>query len=385
MNRPSIVGCFLVTAVAWGQADGGDAPTSNEERIAELTQQVSQTHASLLSLQNLKLSGYVQARYQYADNSNSGLDAQGTPQVKDGFTVRRGRLKASYSIPHTKLVLQIDATPKGVALKDAEVHFIEPWTGHALQLVAGQTKWPFGYEVLQSSSEREFPERSRVVRAFAPGERDRGAKLLLKEGPFRALVGVFDGNGTDNRPFSGVDNDTEKDVIGRMGLELAQLSGGVSGWWGKSFNPSSSRFVPRTRLGADAQTHFTLLPFGATTVKAELIAGRTYQSSGVERFDQPGLGWYALLTQKIGEANLVAVRYDYFDGYSGTPDAADVSNPSRPASTNAVGTVGVLAARNVTSALKVTAAYEMPLTFTGGGQAQDPTDNLFTLQFQGKF
>ena len=74
-------------------------------------------------------------------------------------------------------MLQIDAVPAGVTLKDAEATLFIPGTKQQLSLTLGQMKWPFGYEGPQSSSDREFPERSRVVRDFLPDERDRGAKV----------------------------------------------------------------------------------------------------------------------------------------------------------------------------------------------------------------
>ncbi|MHB8874409.1 MAG: porin, partial [Myxococcaceae bacterium] len=219
MSRPFLLASLLVSGLAAAQ------PPATDERLDTLTgrldaleEQYSETKTSMLSMQRLKLSGYVQARYTNLQGSHSGVDASGAPLVKDGFTVRRGRLKATYTAPYSQFVLQIDATPSGLALKDAEAHFFEPWTGQKLELIAGQTKWPFGYEVVQSSGDREFPERTRVVRAFANGERDRGAKLAWKKGIWRATAGVFDGNGTANKGFSGVDNDTEKDLVGRLGV-----------------------------------------------------------------------------------------------------------------------------------------------------------------------
>lgn len=376
------------------EAPASTGPTSEERidtlsgRLDSLEEQYAETKTSVLSLQRLKLSGYVQGRFQVAENTGSGLDPRGAPRVKDGFSVRRGRLKATYTADIAQLVLQIDATPRGVSLKDAEVHLISPWKGPKLDLVVGQTKWPFGYEVLQSSSEREFPERTRVVRAFAPGERDRGAKLQLKHGLLRATLGVFDGNGTDNRSFIGVDNDTEKDLVGRVGVDLGWLAGGVSGWAGKTFRTGDAsgpgRFFARNRIGADAQLYLDLLPIGGTAVKGEFIAGTTYQRDGVEQFGQTGMGWYGLVVQNVGLYNEVGIRYDHFDGFTGTANVADPADPTKPASTNSVGTLGFVVAHHFGEHLKLTAAYEIPMTATGD-QATDPDDNLFTLQFQAKF
>lgn len=419
--RRFVLGCFLLSAPAMAQAPSPEvsaptaapeaatapaaaeaqtppAPTADEKadllkgRLDALEEQYSETKSSVLKLEKLKFSGYVQARYQHAENSTSALKSDGTPAIIDGFTVRRGRLKAVYSATHSSYMVQIDATPKGVALKDAEATFIEPWTGHKLSLTLGQTKWPFGYEAVQSSGERELPERSRVIRAFLPGERDRGAKLSLKEGIFRATVGVFDGNGTENKSFIGVDNDEEKDIIGRVGVDLKWLTAGVSGWWGNSFAPfdpnlpdDTGKHFPRNRIGADVQAYLDLLPIGSTAIKGEFIAGKTYTSSGVERYGVPALGWYALVVQNLGLSDQVAVRYDYFDGYAGTPNAADSSDPTKPSSKNGVGTLGLLVTHYLDDALKLSAVYELPMTDQGDAGVVDPKDNLFTLQLQAKF
>ena len=41
--------------------------------------------------------------------------------------IRRGRVKFAYEGKLTQFVLQIDATEKGVSLKDAYVNFKDPW------------------------------------------------------------------------------------------------------------------------------------------------------------------------------------------------------------------------------------------------------------------
>jgi hypothetical protein len=333
--------------------------------------------------ERLKFSGYVQARYVYADHSQPGLVA-GQPAVRDGFNVRRGRLKATYDATWSKYVLQIDAVPRGVTLRDTEAWLIEPWTGYGLAAIAGQTKVPFGYEVNESSRDRPFPERSRVVRAFVPGERDRGLKLAGKIEWLVFRAGVFDGNGIDNDGFRATDNDREKDVIGRLGFDLEWISGGVSGWYGKTFSDEAGRHFDRNRLGADVQVELELLPFGSTTLKGEYIWGHTWQRNGVEQFGTPASGWYASLIQRLGERNAIAVRYDYFDPSLGTATAADPSAPTRPASTNPIGTLTFGVFHDWDDSLRLSAFYEVPMTRTAG-QAIDPDDNVLTLQAQASF
>ena len=57
---------------------------------------------------------------------------------------------------------------------------------HAMEeFTLGQFKIPFGFEVLQSSSDREMPERTAMARALYPGERDRGGRMMYTYDWFR--------------------------------------------------------------------------------------------------------------------------------------------------------------------------------------------------------
>ncbi|MBX5481702.1 MAG: porin [Myxococcaceae bacterium] len=395
MNRTAAVAILVAARLAFAQASGGedDASGALQQKIDEVVEEAVDSNELLEAFTHLRFSGYVQARYLYSEASGEGLNARGKPDVTDGFMVRRGRLKATYALDWSEYVLNIDATGQGVTLKDGEVHLIEPWTGQRLELVVGQTKYPFGFEVGQSSSVRELPERSRVVRAFLAGDRDRGAKLLVDIGVLRAMVGVFDGNGIDDAGFVGVDNDQNKDLIGRVGVDFGFISGGVSGWYGRTFRPDTvdsagavvtpGTTFDRTRLGMDLQLSGAVLSIGRTELRGEFIAGRTYQTNGVEQFGVPAIGWYAVVVQHLGDEDFLAVRYDYFDPLAGTKDTASADGTA-PAPTNSVGTVGMVVGHEWNRSVKLSAAYEIVVTGTPQGIA-DPDDNVLTLQFQARF
>ncbi len=359
-----------------------DRLTTTEGKLTSLEEQYAETKTDVGSLKKLKLSGYAQARYE----ARQSLDETGAGGV-NRFYVRRSRLKATYTGDLAQFVLQIDAITSGVSLRDAEATLFIPGTRKNLSLSMGQMKWPFGYEGPQSSSDREFPNRSTVVRAFLPSERDLGARFNGKFGVLRVNAGVFNGNGTGNTGFIGTDNDKEKDAIGRLGFDLKWISGGVSGWYGNTLGKRASdtfrTAYARTRLGADLQLYLDMLPFGGTALKAEYITGKTYQRSGVEQFGVPASGWWVLLVQNIGLKNALALRYDYFDPENGR--APSESN-GRLSSTNPVGTFGIAGIHHFSENLKITAAYELPMTATAeGGTIEDPRDNLFTLQLQARF
>ncbi len=406
MKNLFVLACLFASA-AFGQDEATDAgaPESAEPnalqtdsekigflqgKIEALEEQFAESKGILSSLSKIKVSGYAQARFSYAENSFSGVDASLVSLVKDGFSVRRGRVKVEYVGTVGRFMIQTDATPTGLSLKDAEASFIEPWSGKKyLTVTLGQTKWPFGFETVQSSSEREFPERTRVVRAFFNGERDRGLKFQFKGGPVRAWLGVFDGNGTANRGFIGIDNDTEKDFYGRLAVDLKWFAAGVSASGGLTYKPTDAtgpgRHFERTRIGIDAQLYLDLLPFGSTALKAEFIAGRTYQASNLEVFGQTALGWYALVVQNIGDREQIALRYDFFDPATGTPNAVDAKDAAKPASRNQIHTFAVVASHYFDEVLKLSVTYEMPLVFTGGTTDSPPKQSLFLVQLQAKF
>jgi hypothetical protein len=364
-----------------------DRLTTAEGKVAALEEQNIETKNDLSVLKKIKFSGYVQGRYQ----AQESLDETGAGGF-NRFTVRRSRLKATYTADLAQVVVQIDASPSGVALRDAEATLFIPGTQQNLSLTLGQFKWPFGYEGPVSSSDREFPERSLVVRSFLPNERDRGVKFSGKFlGLLRVSAGIFDGNGINNTGFVGTDNDKEKDLIGRIGFDKKWIAGGVSGWYGNTLGRRTTGATPdefrtaytRSRVGADLQLYLDLLPVGGTALKGEYIAGSTYQRGNVEQLGVPAHGWWAMLVQNVGLSNQLAIRYDTFDPQHGS-EASE--SGGRLGANNPVSTLGFAAIHHFGEHLKVTAAYELSTTATAeGGTAEDPKDNLFTLQIQARF
>jgi hypothetical protein len=405
--------------------DSGTAALQSE--VESLKEQADETRDRVEQLRRLRLGGYVQGRYQLrrggggsqpiAFDPATGTPVAGTaPAVEtaadEGFSVARGRFDAQYESTWGIFRLQIDAVPSGVSLRDAEARLKLPRALGTASL--GQMKWPFGYESQQSSAFRELPERSQVVEAFLPGQRDRGVRLDLHGGLFTLQGGVFNGNGTVNtlanpegftgdpatlppRP-AGRDNDGSKDVIGRLGADLGWLAAGVSGWWGETFRPGSTglpgsrggRFYPRTRVGADAQTALDLVFVGRTVVKAEWIAGQTPFAGGAEQFDEGGRarsanGYYVLLVQNVGLSDAVAFRFDRFDPRSGSPNQeSPPGGPGVPPADNAIHTYGFAVVHHFDAVLKATLAYEIPVREARGAD-RDPLDDLFTVQLQAQF
>ena len=120
----------LAPAVAAAQDAQASAPATDpaivEGKIDSLAEQYAETKVDVAGIKKLKFSGYLQARYAWQEAVIYGK-ATGTPPVfgtppdKDNFYIRRGRFKVVADADLTQFVLQIDALPSSLGLKEAYV------------------------------------------------------------------------------------------------------------------------------------------------------------------------------------------------------------------------------------------------------------------------
>ncbi len=142
-------------------------------------------------LKNLKISGWLQAQYQFADTLGAkNFDGGDFPVNSDNrFMIRRGRIKFTYNGKNTQYVLQINATERGVNLTEFYAVARDPWL-HAFSITLGAMNRPFGYEIQNSSAERESPERSRFSQSLLPNERDLGGMISFQPQKGKKLYGL---------------------------------------------------------------------------------------------------------------------------------------------------------------------------------------------------
>lgn len=314
--------------------------------VEALYESFTETKNTVDQLKKLKFSGYLQTQFQSgeSDGIKSFSGGNFSSGMHNRFMIRRGRLKAVYDNELSKYILQIDATEKGLALKDAYINLTDPWL-RLFTFNAGVFNRPFGYEIGYSSSDRESPERSRVFQTLFPGERDLGASIEFRgyEGwlsYFNIKAGLFAGNGVN------VETDNQKDFIGRLGftfpfeeLYLA-IDGGFSGYYGKVkraegksiFDLSSyqnaeeitlANWAERKYIGFDLQLYYDLPLLGAFSVKGELLKGQqpATQNNTISFTNLPSndiyirnfTGYYLVYVQNIGEHNQFLVKYDFYD------------------------------------------------------------------------
>jgi hypothetical protein len=365
-----------------------------EGKLGGLEEAQAATDASVSSLKKLKFSGYIQGRYEHSSASTDGLKSDGkTPANADRFLVRRARLKAAYKGENAEYLFQIDATGDGVVLKDAEATFVDTWTPLNLRLTVGQFKVPFGHEVLQSSSMREMPERSGIVKAYFDGERDRGLRLTASWEFLRLAVALINGNGVkDTSVYKGTaiygtqDPDMFKDFAGRLGVDFGEVVAGVSAYFGRgpmattvtagatASDPPTITYdyMRRTRLGADIQGYVDVPEVGGLALKGEVIWGSdaAIDWDGVPSDPSKNvrkLGWIATAVQNVGDHLGVVVRYDQFD-----PNTAKVKDT--------IYTLGGGVLAHLSGNLKASLIYQHPME-----EGTKVDNDTLVAQLQAKF
>jgi hypothetical protein len=368
MNKLMLLS-LLSVALGAANAQSGDttkteaAPqgATQEEALVHVKGQVEglnesylETKSTVDKLAKIKVGGYIQAQWQYADSLNQASVNGGnfTATSDERIILRRARLKTTYQGATSRYVLEFDALPTGLTIKDVNAQITEPWL-KAFSLTAGVMDRPFGFEVGYSSASIELPERTRGSQILMPGEKDLGVQIefagtekmgFLEHINFKA--GAFTGVGSGL-----VENDREKDYIGRLGfafpfydLNLA-VDGGVSAYMGKVTNSTGKvaevgsvgdtltwKNTPgtaaldtydRNLVGLDAQVYYDIPVIGGISLRGEYWSGDWVSVSGNTGLytlgDTNGIylrkvsSWYVMAVQNIGNKNQIAVRYDMFD------------------------------------------------------------------------
>lgn len=358
MKRVTLIAMMLISALIFKvhaqEVTTDEKITELNDQIFGLTERLTTAENDLFKLTKIKVSGYIQAQYQKTFSL-------ATEPMNNYFSVRRARVKFTYEASDgIKFVVQPDFAPQALSIKDAYVVLNDRWT-KSFSLTAGKFNRP-NYEVEYSSSQRELPERSSVIRALYPGERAIGAKLEFnpQSFPLHLQLAVFNGadgltiadaakvnlNNNENKDF-----DNGKDVMVRAtyNLSLGSFGGldfGAHAYIGslKSLADTtlSSDFkevtkvkigdaVKRNWIGGEFQLFADIL--GGMSLKGEYIAGKNatigYKNvkavaqapdkleakavSGLPNFQNNFAGYYLYLIKNLGKKNQFAFRYDYYD------------------------------------------------------------------------
>jgi hypothetical protein len=377
--------------------------TELEARLAKAEAKAEASNAGLTSLKKVKLSGYVQGRYEWHQDAVDGWENW---KNENRFSIRHGYLGLRYEGGYGETFLQIDGnTNEGLVLKDAEATLVDPWTPFHFKLTIGQFKLPFGYEIGQSDADRELPERASVITGLFPSDRDRGLRLQASFAMLQlkvalvngALSGIKDPTDKNYSAQNGYAPNPPKTLVGRLGADLGFLAGGFSAMWGRSLdtgkNPLSDydyttyKYFAQLRLGADAQARL-----GSLALKGEVIWARKKSLAYGEDvlanscLDSRAFGWILTLAQNIGAFSSLAVRLDQYDpllsgsvssacvGKAKTGDAISNRNGDR------LTRLGLAALLHLSANSKLTLSFEEPFEQSGSKK-----NAIATAQIQARF
>ncbi len=391
----------------------------------------------LKRLENLHFSGYIQPQFQVAQQ-------KGAPSYNGGnfsefannrFMLRRARIKLDYIlpagesyIPKVLFTFQIDATERGVAIRDMFVRLYEPKKA-AFSLTTGMFARPFGFEVNLSSAFRETPERGRMSQILMPSERDLGTMVSYetpKKGKLPALrwdAGVFNGQGLSGP----VEFDSFKDIISRLAFKPMRVSkslacsGGLSllyGGWRQatkykyemgiangaaafivdSSERNTGAKAPRHYYGADVQL-IKRNRRGKTELRAEYWAGK--QPGTAATSTNPGLlpatptyirnfngAFLVFLQNLVTEKWELMVKYDWYDPNTKVRTAGIGKQAANLSAADIkFSTLGAGITHYINSGLKVLIYYDRVLNEETAlaGYATDIKDNIFTCRLHVRF
>ena len=335
----------LVSFYSYSQAQMTDSLKDvldkHEGQLNALDERVLVNEADLSKLNKLKISGYIQAQWLLNDKDHVTVN-----EPTNSFWIRRARIKFTYqALDGVKFVLQPDFSTGNLSLKDAYAVVNLPKLKD-ITLWAGQFNRT-NYEVEYSSSQREVLERSKVIRALYPGEREVGVKLEYKgsEIPLKVQFMAMNGNFTGAQP---VDYDSKKDLMGRLVYSIKLPSSGIGidlgpnfyyGGTGIKYNTyisdengkldstsyAAGDYLPKQWVGGEIQIFADFL--GGTALKGEYIQGINSITSSTNQDSKSSVsarradpvkmrhfsGYYLYLIKNIGLKNQFVLKYDFYD------------------------------------------------------------------------
>lgn len=397
-------------------------------------------------IKRVKINGWIQAQLQFADSSGQQSFDGGNfaANADKRFMIRRGRIKFTYQHQTSEYVLQVNLTERGINVADIYAKLTDPWTKW-ISIQAGLFNRPFGFEVQQSSADRETPERSRYTQTLLQNERDMGAALMI-EAPKKSKLhglkftgGFFNGvgipsNGDYNNPTKPFVNDFDvfKDFIGRLnygkslkddkikfGVGVSHYNGairqfnntvysktetdttGVLKWIASDSTKTNLKGKGAAKIyyGADAQLSVKS-KIGTTTVRVEYMFGQQpgTSSSSVSQAFEPKTATYirnfkaysAVLVQRIGKTkHELAVKYSVYDPNTKvTGDDIGKAGSGFNTTDLAYTDIGFGYINYFNDNIKFMIYYNLvknETTKSINGYSKDLKDNVFTIRMQVRF
>jgi hypothetical protein len=375
----------------------------HEGKLNALDERVLVNEGDLGKLNKIKVSGYIQSQWEWYDK-----DLEKTNGYNNTFYIRRARVKFTYeALDGVKFVLQPDFSTGALALKDAyavlNIPKIKNWT-----LWAGQMNRT-NYEVEYSSSQREVLERSRVVRAIYPGEREIGVKLeyIGVKIPLKFQIMAMNGNFTGAQAK---DVDSQKDIMTRLVYSIKIPSAGIgidlgpNVYYGGNLSKNNKyfknsdgtldslnsvwKYLKKNWVGGEVQIFADVL--GGMAIKGEYMSGINSVPSSVasnatraQMVASPSLynnfsGYYVYFIKNIGPKNQFVAKYDYYD--PNTKLSGDAAGNSINYKTWTIAWQYYL-----NDFIRISLNYEMPKNEINASNPTDKKDNTLGVRLQAKF
>jgi hypothetical protein len=416
MKRILLLLAFTLTiAPGMLRAQQDDVTTKVEEiegRVGGMDEAIKELQTDRDQMKKMKISGYIQMNFEKseAENGFAADPYDASDDIKSRFRLRRSRLKFTYSESFGRMVVQADFSNAKIELKDAYFEFDEPWL-RMMSLRFGVFNRP-NYEVEYSSSQRESVERSAVIRALYPGERDLGAMLTIApEDLFSLQIAAFNntqlGTFSQSNPNYGSEplyfmgRLTKSFALGEIGLDLGAHArvGNVrlntnkviesdSPTAGSAAVVDSTTYkvgdaVGKNWFGVEAQLYYDLL--GGMKILGEYIMGSDVNQLSTAAVPSPARlrdfsGWYVMLVKNLGTDFQFAVKYDSYAANSAL-DYESINTASELTRS----TLGVGLHNYTFENVRLTLWYDMNSWKTNGTLDSDPIDNLMTFRAQYKF
>ncbi len=421
-----------------GVPDGG-LPVTVESRVpppVAAPPPPFQLPAYLAWTEFVRIYGYAQIDYLFSQASQNQLDpTTGQPLNLNRIFVRRARLGADIERTYVAGRIEFDGnTINGPTARiiDAEATLQlpgpEPGDLPLIMGTIGLMKIPFGYEIGQADTERLFMERSTMEHAFFPGEYDLGIRLKGAWRFLRYAVALMNGEPVGETTYPGIDPNSEKDVVGRLGILTTPapkltVQAGISFLSGTGFHPGTSvtksvlywqnltfsgqyqngqtgafpglaatpsQNFNRYALGGDLLLAYDEKPGWTTTAYGEVITAtnldRGYQPADpiAAGHDLREFGYYVAVTQLLFTYAEVGARFAYYN-----PNQDSTFNSiGQPVPSNASDTTWSLTAAAVSKYARFIVEVDLNQNNLGVSPTGTPTNlasNTFIMRGEVKF
>jgi len=221
------------------------------------------------------------------------------------FYMRRGEISLSSTMLEDRFHWAVRLDPIALASRIVQDVYAEYRFDEAAKVRFGQFKYPQSLDGQWSSSKLSFVRRSLVGRIYGD-KRDIGIQLTGSSPPIEYAVGVFNGNGRNV-----VDNNSEKDVAGRITLQATDWLRVGGSFYNGTFlyaaNTPNSHNGDLDRFGGDARASWSGL-----TLQGEYMLGK---DDAVKN-----RGWYVQAATVVVNQLTFAFRIDQFTQSTDLPD-----------------------------------------------------------------